>query len=71
MPPAHLANRVGRLIGEDGSFAAYENVGAQLRAAVDRALPDDWDWAGKPILDFGAGAGRTLQRLGRGRAGAI
>lgn len=63
LPPVTLANRVGRLIGEDGSYAAYEQVGAQLRSVIDEALPDDWDWAGKRILDFGAGAGRTLRHF--------
>ena len=30
---------------------------------MDEVLPDDWDWAGKKILDFGAGAGRTLRHF--------
>jgi SAM-dependent methyltransferase len=63
LPPVDLANRVGRLVGEDGSYAAYEAVGAQLRSVVDEALPDGWDWAGKRILDFGAGSGRTLRHF--------
>lgn len=63
LPPVDLANRVGRLIGDDGSYAAYEAVGAQLRSVVDQALPDDWDWTGKRVLDFGAGSGRTLRHF--------
>ena len=63
LPPVELANRVGRLIGEDGSYAAYKTVGAQLRSVIDEVLPGDWDWAGKRILDFGAGAGRTLRHF--------
>jgi SAM-dependent methyltransferase len=63
LPPVDLANRVGQLIGDDGSYAAYEAVGAQLRSVVDQALPDDWDWTNKRVLDFGAGSGRTLRHF--------
>ena len=63
LPPVELANRVGRLIGEDGSYTAYETVGAQLRSVVDHALPDDWRWEGKRVLDFGAGSGRALRHF--------
>jgi SAM-dependent methyltransferase len=63
LPPVELANRVGRLIDDDGSYAVYETVGAQLRSVVDQALPDDWRWPGKRVLDFGAGSGRTLRHF--------
>jgi SAM-dependent methyltransferase len=63
LPPVELANRVGRVIGDDGDYAAYEAVGAQLRSVIDGALPDGWTWAGKRVLDFGAGSGRTLRHF--------
>ena len=58
-----LANRVGRLVGADGSFDAYESVGHGLRDVVISALPADWSWTGKRVLDFGCGAGRTLRHF--------
>jgi SAM-dependent methyltransferase len=58
-----LANRAGRLIGDDGSYAGYEAVGAKLRSVVDQALLDDWDWTAKRVLDFGAGSGRVLRHF--------
>jgi SAM-dependent methyltransferase len=63
LPPVDLANRVGRLVGPDGSFAAYDAVGRELRDAVAGGLPADWTWAGKRVLDFGCGAGRTLRHF--------
>jgi SAM-dependent methyltransferase len=63
LPPVELANRVGRLIGDDGSFAPYEAVGQVLRDAVVEALPGDWSWRGKRVLDFGCGAGRVLRHF--------
>jgi SAM-dependent methyltransferase len=30
---------------------------------VDQSLPEDWQWAGKRVLDFGAGSGRTLRHF--------
>jgi SAM-dependent methyltransferase len=62
-PPVELANRVGRLVGADGSFAAYEAVGEQIRDLVAEALPAEWTWQGKRVLDFGCGAGRTLRHF--------
>jgi len=63
LPPVDLANRAGRLVGADGSFDAYETVGRGLRDAVISALPEDWSWTGKRVLDFGCGAGRTLRHF--------
>jgi SAM-dependent methyltransferase len=63
LPPVELANRVGRLVGSDGSYEGYETVGRQLRHVVVSALPPDWAWRGKRVLDFGCGAGRTLRHF--------
>jgi SAM-dependent methyltransferase len=54
---------VGHEVGADGSFAAYEAVGRATRAVVEGALPADWSWRGKRVLDFGCGAGRTLRHF--------
>ena len=63
LPPVELANRVGHVVGEDGSFAAYEAIGREIRDDVVAALPADWTWSGKRVLDFGCGAGRTLRHF--------
>lgn len=62
-PPAGLANRVGRTVEVDGSFARYDAVGGATRDALLSVLPDGWSWDGKRVLDFGCGAGRTLRHL--------
>ena len=58
LPPVDLANRVGQLVGADGSYAVYEKVGREIRDVVVAAVPADWTWQGKRVLDFGCGAGR-------------
>jgi SAM-dependent methyltransferase len=63
LPPVELANRVGRLVGPDGSYGDYEAVGRQLRDVVVSGLPSEWTWPGKRVLDFGCGAGRTLRHF--------
>lgn len=62
-PPVELANRVGELVGPDGSFQAYDDVGRIMRDVVVNRLPPDWTWTGKRVLDFGCGAGRTLRHF--------
>jgi SAM-dependent methyltransferase len=63
LPPLELANLSGWLLSRDDSFERYESVGRDLRDAVVRALPEDWSWSGKRVLDFGCGAGRVLRHF--------
>jgi SAM-dependent methyltransferase len=54
LPPPELAARIG------GSYEDYSSIGAQQRVFIESVLPGDWSFAGKTVLDFGCGAGRTL-----------
>lgn len=62
-PPLDLANRVCCLEGRGDPFEAYENLGAQTKAALLDMLPEEWSFDGKRVLDFGCGAGRTLRHF--------
>ncbi len=42
---------------------AYLERGRQSRRAIEGALPDEWSWAGKTVLDFGCGPGRAIRHL--------
>jgi SAM-dependent methyltransferase len=63
LPPLHLANRVLSLEGRGDPFVAYEQLGAETKAALLSLLLDDWSFDGKCVLDFGCGAGRTLRHF--------
>jgi SAM-dependent methyltransferase len=63
MPPLALAQRVGSLPHEAHALAAYDRIGDTSRGQILRMLPDDWDFAGTRVLDFGCGAGRTLRHF--------
>jgi SAM-dependent methyltransferase len=62
-PPLELANRVGSLEGEADPYAYYDAVGRRTRDDIVAALPADWSFEGKRVLDFGCGAGRTLRHF--------
>lgn len=62
-PPFHLATRVRPLEEYSDPFRVYEEMGAQTKRALLGILPDDWSFAGKRVLDFGCGAGRTLRHF--------
>jgi SAM-dependent methyltransferase len=62
-PPLRLADRVLSLDGYGDPFAAYEALGADTKAELLALLPDDWSFAGRRVLDFGCGAGRTLRHF--------
>jgi SAM-dependent methyltransferase len=62
-PPFELASRVRPLVEYSDPFRCYEEMGAQSKRALLGLLPDDWDWSGKRVLDFGCGAGRTLRHF--------
>jgi SAM-dependent methyltransferase len=62
-PPLELASRVGSLAEHEDPFAFYDLVGRECRNAIVTLLPDDWSWEGARVLDFGAGAGRTLRHF--------
>ena len=56
-PPAVLSARIG------GSERDYESIGRAHADWLRDALPDDWSFAGKSVLDFGCGTGRSLAQL--------
>ena len=56
LPPLALAQRIGALTLED--FAA---VGLETKQTIGRCLPQDFDWRGARVLDFGCGVGRVLR----------
>jgi SAM-dependent methyltransferase len=63
-PPLDMANRVGSLEGVPDPYAYYDELGRRAREDLLRVLPDGWSFDGKRVLDFGAGAGRTLRQFG-------
>jgi SAM-dependent methyltransferase len=62
IPPVALATRVGPGASTD-PIAAYLREGAAVRERIERLLPEDWDWSGASILDFGCGAARVLRQF--------
>jgi SAM-dependent methyltransferase len=63
LPPLQLADRVLSLEGRDDPYAAYLRLGAETRAELLALLGSGWSFAGKRVLDFGCGAGRTLRHF--------
>ena len=62
-PPLPLANRVGALGEAADPMEYYEDIGRRTRSEIVDRLPREWSFAGKRILDFGCGAGRTLRHF--------
>jgi SAM-dependent methyltransferase len=62
LPPRDLASRVYAVEWGDPD-AAYLELGAQTKRQIVSLLPDDWSFAGRRVLDFGSGAGRTLRHF--------
>jgi SAM-dependent methyltransferase len=62
-PPIELASRVGSLAEQADPYSFYDLVGRECRNAIVSLLPDDWRWEGVHVLDFGAGAGRTVRHF--------
>ncbi len=62
-PAATLAAALALRLDTDWfrTFApGFFEGGPETRDILLRLIPDDFDWAGKRVMDFGCGAGRTL-----------
>lgn len=57
LPPVALRTRVG------GQPDEYYEIGRAHVGLIRSMLPEDWTWAGRRVLDFGCGTGRTLVPL--------
>jgi SAM-dependent methyltransferase len=62
MPPLDLLHRTGHMGNEDPARAYLDN-GRFLRGLVESFLPDDWDWRGQRVLDFGCGTGKVIRHF--------
>ena len=63
LPPYELASRVGSLENTPDPWAHYESIGRASREDLLGALPADFSFEGRRVLDFGCGAGRTLRHF--------
>jgi SAM-dependent methyltransferase len=63
VPPFDLASRVGSLAEYDDPDAVYEIFGKAIKDDLVAGLPEGYSMAGRRILDFGCGAGRTLRHF--------
>lgn len=63
IPPDHLTARMMYGAKLEQARTEYLRRGELTRAAIDQVLPDDWEWTGKTVLDFGCGAGRVIRHL--------
>jgi SAM-dependent methyltransferase len=62
MPPIELLSRIGPM-DEADPYPTFERTGAEHRAMIEAALPEDWSWGGRRTLDFGCGAGRIMRQF--------
>jgi SAM-dependent methyltransferase len=63
-PPFELMRRVYPALGQwSDPYRVYDQMGAETKEALLRLLPEDWSFAGKRVLDFGCGPGRTLRQF--------
>jgi SAM-dependent methyltransferase len=67
IPPRELIERTGgrRPEQSDELFIreAYEQAGRRRKAAIIEALPDDYSFERRRVLDFGCGSGRVLRQF--------
>jgi SAM-dependent methyltransferase len=61
-PPPGLLDRIGPM-GDEDPVGLYLAGGRADREFLEDALPDDWTWAGKRVLDFGCGVGRIMRQF--------
>jgi SAM-dependent methyltransferase len=62
IPPNDFLQRIG-LSGASELAPLYERTGRSDRKLIETLLPDDWDWHGKRVLDFGCGVGRIMRQF--------
>lgn len=64
LPPVELARRVGSAPPGVDQLQEFDEIGAASRRDLLAAVPTGFSWDGARVLDFGAGAGRTLRHFG-------
>jgi SAM-dependent methyltransferase len=63
LPPFELSARLVHGDDVDVARAEYLRRGGYSREAIERILPEDWNWEGKRVLDFGCGSGRAIRHF--------
>jgi SAM-dependent methyltransferase len=63
LPPGELIWRVGHPRPQRRLHRRYEVRGEAMRREILAALPGDWSFEGRKVLDFGCGAGRLLRQF--------